>query len=215
MRFRSILAMGALAVGTLAGAASANAGIVLQDNFTGVVTPDALNWAGDAVFASLSGSVNASTDLVGPSNTYGITSYDGVHNVVDMDGTTGSGQIPSGILQSYASLPTGNYTVTFWLSGNQRWDQSNSVSVSIGGQTWTSPLLGKNAPWTFETVSFHDASGVVTFTGSGPSNNVGDLIGGVTVSAPEASTWAMMALGFAGLGFAGYRARRTPVAVSL
>ena len=33
------------------------------------------------------------------------------------------------------------------------------------------------------------------------------------VPLPEPSTWAMMALGFAGLGFAGYRrARRTEVA---
>jgi PEP-CTERM motif len=30
----------------------------------------------------------------------------------------------------------------------------------------------------------------------------------VTGSVPEPSTWGMMALGFAGLGYAGYRARR-------
>jgi hypothetical protein len=33
-----------------------------------------------------------------------------------------------------------------------------------------------------------------------------------TANVPEPSTWAMMLLGFAGLGFAGYR--RTRVAVS-
>ena len=32
---------------------------------------------------------------------------------------------------------------------------------------------------------------------------------------PEASTWAMMGLGFAGLGLVGYRARRASVAISL
>ena len=53
----------------------------------------------------------------------------------------------------------------------------------------------------------------MTFLGSGPSDQVGDLIGGVTVSTaargvPEPSTWAMIALGFAALGFAGYRSRR-------
>jgi hypothetical protein len=37
--------------------------------------------------------------------------------------------------------------------------------------------------------------------------NIGGV--GVTLTAiPEASTWAMMLLGFAGLGFAGYRASR-------
>jgi hypothetical protein len=40
-----------------------------------------------------------------------------------------------------------------------------------------------------------------------PSNNSG-LVTGFTVAAPEPSTWAMMILGFAGLGLAGYRAAR-------
>ena len=31
----------------------------------------------------------------------------------------------------------------------------------------------------------------------------------VTISIPEASTWAMMAVGFAGLGFMGWRSRKT------
>jgi PEP-CTERM motif len=34
------------------------------------------------------------------------------------------------------------------------------------------------------------------------------VAGGVTATAPEPSTWAMMLLGFAGLGFAGYRKSR-------
>jgi hypothetical protein len=32
--------------------------------------------------------------------------------------------------------------------------------------------------------------------------------------APEPSTWAMMALGFAGLAFAGYRARRATTSIA-
>jgi hypothetical protein len=36
---------------------------------------------------------------------------------------------------------------------------------------------------------------------------------GVAASTPEPSTWAMMILGFAGLGFAGYRASRKAAAV--
>ena len=34
------------------------------------------------------------------------------------------------------------------------------------------------------------------------------VAGGVTANLPEPSTWAMMLLGFAGLGFAGYRRSR-------
>jgi hypothetical protein len=36
----------------------------------------------------------------------------------------------------------------------------------------------------------------------------------LTGSAPEASTWAMMALGFAGLGLSGYRARRAATSIA-
>ena len=44
-------------------------------------------------------------------------------------------------------------------------------------------------------------------TQQGPFNAVFSLSGSVV---PEPSTWAMMLLGFAGLGFAGYRhARKT------
>jgi hypothetical protein len=35
------------------------------------------------------------------------------------------------------------------------------------------------------------------------------------VAAPEPSTWAMMALGFAALGFAGYRTSRAPASVAV
>ncbi|HEX9170612.1 MAG TPA: PEPxxWA-CTERM sorting domain-containing protein [Roseiarcus sp.] len=40
------------------------------------------------------------------------------------------------------------------------------------------------------------------------------IAGGVTVTVPEPSTWAMMMLGFAGIGFAGYRRSRKAEAVT-
>jgi hypothetical protein len=53
-------------------------------------------------------------------------------------------------------------------------------------------------------------------SGSGPSSGDGyNFIGGsdagvqIAGAAPEPSTWAMMGLGFVGLGLAGYRSRRT------
>jgi hypothetical protein len=46
-------------------------------------------------------------------------------------------------------------------------------------------------------------------------NAIGDATGALVsygvVAAPEPSTWAMMMLGFAGLGFVGYRSRRATV----
>ena len=40
----------------------------------------------------------------------------------------------------------------------------------------------------------------------------GAIIYGIAVGAPEPATWAMMGIGFAALGFAGYRQRRKAVA---
>ena len=56
-------------------------------------------------------------------------------------------------------------------------------------------------------------------TASGPGAGDGqyyDWVGGKSqiTSAPEPSTWAMMLLGFAGLGFAGYRASRKNIALA-
>jgi hypothetical protein len=60
----------------------------------------------------------------------------------------------------------------------------------------------------------------LTFTSGvsydGADNSVGyadPLVSGL-IGAPEAATWAMMAMGFAALGLLGNRARRTPVAVA-
>jgi hypothetical protein len=40
------------------------------------------------------------------------------------------------------------------------------------------------------------------------------LLDGVSLTGvPEPSTWAMMLLGFAGLGFAAYRSRRTAISI--
>jgi PEP-CTERM motif len=53
--------------------------------------------------------------------------------------------------------------------------------------------------------------GVAVATAEASLDYVAD---GVTASTPEPSTWAMMILGFAGLGFAGYRKSRTAAAVA-
>jgi hypothetical protein len=71
--------------------------------------------------------------------------------------------------------------------------------------------------WTSVTVNFvADGSSVFTFAGTLPvsagDTNVG--VDAVSIAAiPEPSTWAMMLLGFVGLGFLAYRRRdRVPVA---
>ena len=72
-------------------------------------------------------------------------------------------------------------------------------------------------------------SGIQGAFGAGTVNFIGGIADGSTgyfsleapvslshppVLAPEPSTWAMMLLGFAGLGYAGYRAKRGAVALA-
>jgi hypothetical protein len=58
------------------------------------------------------------------------------------------------------------------------------------------------------------SGGVLYVNWQGDSFKTGDTVT-VAFGAPEPSTWAMMLLGFAGLGYAGYRGRRSAVAGAL
>jgi hypothetical protein len=44
---------------------------------------------------------------------------------------------------------------------------------------------------------------------AGPNGQDAEFFAGTVATVPEPSTWGMMLLGFAGLGFAGYRSRHT------
>jgi PEP-CTERM motif len=48
----------------------------------------------------------------------------------------------------------------------------------------------------------------------GPNGEATVFFGGTVETIPEPSTWAMTLLGFAGLGFAGYRRTRKPVSIA-
>jgi hypothetical protein len=204
------------AAAVVAFASTAQAGIVLHDDFTTTDPANqvpVLNWLGDNTFVPVPATPlpgTPSVDLVGPVNVYGITTPPGL-NVVDMDGSTGTGFNPAGEIQSITSLAAGSYTLSFWVSGNQRTDTSRSLDISLGSWSTTLPSLPESFPWTLETFSFSTTGGALAFLAPGPSNQQGDLITNVTLSSvPEASTWAMMLVGFASLGFAGYRKTKTP-----
>jgi hypothetical protein len=59
-----------------------------------------------------------------------------------------------------------------------------------------------------------DGSPDVLYFADGIDGETAGLFGAITV-APEPSTWAMMALGFAGLAFAGYRSSRKSSAIAI
>jgi choice-of-anchor C domain-containing protein len=133
---------------------------------------------------------------------------------VDLDGDS-----PGGVSQ-WLDLTAGSYRLSFYLSGNpDGGDPTKIVDVSIGAIN--DPLFtyttGSNShgdmKYIWETFSFTTPGGLTNLSFSSldtPPSPYGPVIGGVAVTAvPEPSTWAMMLLGFVGLGLAGYRRTRT------
>ena len=176
----------------------------IQDDF-GNDSTSTLNWTGDSVFKPVPNTPVAgqpSVDLVSASNDFGITTFSG--NSIDLDGSTGTGFSPSGVLQSLTSLATGDYLVSFEISGNQRGAADQSVTVSIGGQSFTFTPTGNG--YDLVTYDFIGASGQLEFTAGGPASQQGPMLDSVVVTGvPEPATWAMMILGFFGVGFMAYR----------
>ena len=209
MTFHPLLASGVLALSVVAVAPEANAAVVFLDNFNSYDYQ--LNWAPpSSVWTVSSGSV----DLIGetPSGT-NFDFFPGNGGYVDLDGSSGS----AGTLETTATFGPGRYTLSFDLGGNARGDVDKTTTITLGDWT-TSLTLPSGSPYQLYTFSFTTTTkGQLSFGDNGAGNqNIGNILDNVTLSTvvPEPSTWAMMALGFAGLGFAGWgRGRKTAVAL--
>jgi hypothetical protein len=192
-----ILGLSLLAAGLAAGMSSANAGVVFSDNFDSYAP--VLNWVPPANWTVAPGSV----DLIGDGY---FDFFPGHGGYVDLDGSTNQ----AGTLQTIASFGPGTYTLTFDLAGNARNDVDKTTTISLGN--WSKSLdLASNSPYQLYTYTFTTTvAGNLSFADNTVGNqNIGNILDNVTLSAaPEASTWAMMLVGFAGLGFAGYRTTR-------
>jgi hypothetical protein len=195
-----------ISVGTAAHAGP----VLLSDNFDSG-TPGA-NWLGDGSFTPVPATPTAgapSVDLVGGSY-FGNLAFSG--NSIDLDGTTGFGNVPAGEIISNNSLTSATgFTVTFELAGNMRGNFAQTTIVSLGGQSFSlTPSASQG--YTLETLYFTTTSGFLDFKDMPASDQQGNLLDDVTVTAgvPEASTWAMMILGFLGVGFTAYRRKTKP-----
>ena len=203
---RTLLQFGFLAALTAAPVQSASAAIILFEDFGN--TGAGPNWAGDSKFVSVSGSPSTGTpsvDLVGPGY-FPQLAYQG--NSIDLDGSSGSNNDPSGMIQTVNALALGDYSVSFYLAGNMRNAPSQTTTVSLGTQSFTFTPANTDGYQLFSLL-FTNQSGFLSFSDSGPSNQQGNLLDSITVaSVPEPSTWAMMVLGFFGVGFLAYRRKR-------
>ena len=127
--------------------------------------------------------------------------------------TPGSGGYPSGI-----GWRDGSGTDTWGWDNLVPIDYVGGLDFSFGAGT-SPPIWGTG--WQF---GIWNNSGTVGYGDdyqawiSGAKRRARPLLwpfgGALTVSAAGAATWAMLGLGFAALGFAGYRKARTPRAVA-
>jgi hypothetical protein len=114
----------------------------------------------------------------------------------------------SGVVQNPCSF--GNTSAACWYDGSvQAYDElSQTIATSIRDSYQISFWNVDNGP--LQTYSQLSTNGDTTDTGG----NGADILVYATAVAPplntpEPATWAMMLIGFAGLGLAGYRARRS------
>ena len=200
------LAAGAFALlGSLSIVGPSHAGIVLQDNFD--TAPLMLNWPGDTVFNSTGAA--GSTDLIGNPGFYDFLPGNGRY--VDLDGSTGGGNNPAGQLTSVSTFAAGTHTLSFSLAGNQRVTSLQTTTVMLGSDVIAVLNPAEFANFTTYSYTFNSGGGALTFTEGGPSNQQGNLLDNVVLTAvPEPSTWAMMILGFFGVGFMAYRRKSGP-----
>jgi hypothetical protein len=134
------------------------------------------------------------------------------------------------ISQTINGLTVGDeYTVGFWWGAGQQYnffgDTTSGWDVTLGSTTQSvGPIANPSqgfSGWMYSTLTFTATSGSETLsflaigTGGAPLPPFA-LLDGVSLTAvPEPSTWAMMLLGFAGLGYAAMRRQRGAIAAEV
>ena len=104
--------------------------------------------------------------------------------------------------------------------GGSNWNslQSNAIfnfydatTVQVGN--WNASILAPDAAVSILSGNISGSVFAASYLGGGELHNDNLFNGALPSSAPEASTWAMMLAGFAGLGFVGFRrSRKQPIA---
>jgi hypothetical protein len=161
-----------------------------------------------------------------------ITPYQGL-NFYSLDGAGDNGVFIAndGITQSVATVTGANYQLTFGLSGENGPSGITTLAVTIGSQTTDITITSDGSgffdkPFALTTINYvaNSANTAISFVeiASNDGGNNDALIDGVsfqgpsvTSAVPEPSTWAMMILGFCGLGFMAHRRKQNESALSV
>lgn len=187
--------LAAAAVGSLALAGSASAATIFTDDFVNAAYGANVTPAG---WTTTDGTVEG----LGPAFFGGLCTSGGSADqyCVDLDGSTND----AGVMTRAFSLQGGTtYIASFDLAGSQRGDL-NSITVTFGGASATYSLASADA-FSTRTLSFTPTTNgaySLSFANAG-GDNVGVLLDRVSIAAggvPEPATWAVMLLGFFGLG---------------
>ncbi|MBL8590261.1 MAG: PEPxxWA-CTERM sorting domain-containing protein [Methylobacteriaceae bacterium] len=230
MRFKRMLAAAAFGA-LLSGATTAQAGVVFFQDFESL-TPNTLS------LTTLPGfTVSGSTvDVVGAVNPYGITASSNVIDLDGTPGPatilmSSAYAFNAGDIVSLSFLLGGaqrgsvsdnfkfgaNFSGVIPVTGLTSFGVIGNIgcgACSLGPNNENNYNLAGNTPFTNSGMSFTAAgAGTIAFYfGTSSRDNIGPLLDNVkldiSAGVPEPSTWAMMLIGFAGLGLAARRRRR-------
>jgi Protein of unknown function (DUF642)/PEP-CTERM motif len=136
---------------------------------------------------------------------------------LDLTGTTDSAPFAS-VSQTINTVAGNSYRLTFDLGSSTSWGIQDGITATAGGtsQTFTSTNPGgpgQANDWEIETLNFTatGSSTLISLVGDSGQSYIGldnvDVEQTSMGAVPEPSTWAMMILGFFGVGFMAYRRR--------